>query len=68
MKLPKQSPPVKRPDLIETHKCVDVFHGRGDDLVQIRMDLMHGANYNDPAQFQYPAYAYLKMSSHRLFV
>ncbi len=38
-----------------------------DDLLHIRMDLMHGANYNVPAQFQYPAYGYLKMSAMRLF-
>jgi cyanobactin biosynthesis protein (PatB/AcyB/McaB family) len=63
MKLPKQCPPVKRPHFIQTHECVDVIHGRGEDLLHIRMDLMHGANYNDPAQFQYPHYSYLKMSS-----
>lgn len=63
MKLPKQSPPVKRPHFLQTHECVDVIHGRGEDLLNIRMDLMHGANYNDPAQFQYPAYGYLKMSA-----
>jgi cyanobactin biosynthesis protein (PatB/AcyB/McaB family) len=63
MKLPKQSPPVKRPHFIQIHECVDVIHGDGEDLLSIRMKLMHGANYNDPAQFQYPAYGYLKMSS-----
>jgi len=63
MKLPKQSPPVKRPHFIQPHQCVDVVHGRGEDLLEITMDLMHGANYNDPAQFQYPAIPYLKMSA-----
>jgi cyanobactin biosynthesis protein (PatB/AcyB/McaB family) len=63
MKLPKQSPPVKRPHFIQIHECVDVIHGDGEDLLSIRMKLMHGANYNDPAQFQYPVYGYLKMSS-----
>jgi cyanobactin biosynthesis protein (PatB/AcyB/McaB family) len=31
---------------------VDLENGRLEDLVHIRMDLLHGANYNDP-----PAYA-----------
>ncbi len=61
MKLPKQSPPVKRPHFVRTYECVDVIHGEGEDLLSIRMDLMHGANYNDPGQFQYPSYADLKM-------
>ncbi len=63
MKLPKQSPPVKRPHFIQIHECVDVVHGEGEDLLSIRMKLMHGANYNDPAQFVYPHYSYLKMSA-----
>ena len=63
MPLPKQSPPLKRPHFIQPYECVDTTHGRGEDLVSIRMDLMHGANYNDPAKFQQPSYDYLKMSS-----
>ncbi|AFY37275.1 hypothetical protein Lepto7376_0895 [[Leptolyngbya] sp. PCC 7376] len=51
MKLPKLSPPVKRPHFIEPALAVDVEHGRTEDLVNIRMDLLHGANYNDPAAF-----------------
>ncbi|NCR58444.1 MAG: cyanobactin biosynthesis system PatB/AcyB/McaB family protein [Microcystis aeruginosa LL13-06] len=45
------------------HECVDIVHGDGEDLVSILVKLVHGANYNDPAQFQYPHYGYLKMSS-----
>ncbi|HAX76091.1 MAG TPA: cyanobactin biosynthesis system PatB/AcyB/McaB family protein, partial [Cyanobacteria bacterium UBA11372] len=56
MRLPKQSPPVKRPDIIYPHRSVDVIHGREEDLVSIRMDLLHGANYNDPAAFAYRSY------------
>ncbi|NEO45494.1 MAG: cyanobactin biosynthesis system PatB/AcyB/McaB family protein, partial [Moorea sp. SIO4A3] len=55
MRLPKQVAPVKRPDLIQPYRAVDVVHGRGEDLVTIRMDLTHGANYNDPAPFAYPS-------------
>ena len=53
MRLPKQAAPVKRPDIIYPHRAVDVVHGRPEDLVAIRMDLLHGANYNDPAAFAY---------------
>lgn len=52
MPLPILSPPVKRPHFIQPALCVDVENGRPEDLVHIRMDLLHGANYNDP-----PAYA-----------
>ena len=62
MKLPKQSPPVKRPDLIQPHEAVDVVHGSVEDLVHVRMKLLHGANYNDPAGFQYRSYNQLKTS------
>jgi len=62
MRLPKQSPPVKRPDIIYPHRSVDVIHGREEDLVSIPMDLLHGANYNDPAAFAYRSYDQLKSS------
>ncbi|NCR42770.1 MAG: hypothetical protein GPJ21_25110 [Microcystis aeruginosa W13-11] len=39
------------------------FVKRNADLVSILVKLVHGTNYNDPAQFQYPNYGYLKMSS-----
>jgi cyanobactin biosynthesis protein (PatB/AcyB/McaB family) len=35
---------------------VDLENGRVEDLVHIRMDLLHGANYNDPAPFEYRSY------------
>ncbi len=56
MKLPKQSPPVKRPDLIQPHETVDVIHGSAEELINIRIQLLYGANYNDPAGFQYRSY------------
>lgn len=46
MKLSKLSAPVKRPELIHPYHSVDVVNGRAEDLVDIRIDLMHGANYN----------------------
>jgi cyanobactin biosynthesis protein (PatB/AcyB/McaB family) len=62
MRLPKLSTPVKRPDIIYPHRAVDVIHGRIEDLVSIRMDLLHGANYNDPAAFGARGYQQIKTS------
>ena len=45
---PQQSPPLKRPRLIPPHSVVDIEHGRPIDLFKLRMDLLHGANFNDP--------------------
>ncbi|NEP57716.1 MAG: cyanobactin biosynthesis system PatB/AcyB/McaB family protein [Symploca sp. SIO2G7] len=56
MRLPKLSPPVKRPHFVQPSAAVDVENGRFEDLVAIRMDLLHGANYNDPAAFEYRSY------------
>lgn len=61
--LPKQVLPVKRPHFVQPYDCVDVIHGRRADLISIRLELIHGANYNDPQVFQYPPYEYLMMSS-----
>ena len=86
MKLPKQSVPVRRPDLIEPHTTVDLqvlidaineaSSGNTDDgsivdssdesvstvdvdqleeiVRNLRFDLLHGANYNDPMRFLMP--------------
>ena len=50
---PKQTPPLPRPYLYQPHLGVNVVHGRPDDLFSIRMDLLHGANFNDPAPFNH---------------
>ncbi|MCX5966011.1 MAG: cyanobactin biosynthesis system PatB/AcyB/McaB family protein [Cyanobacteria bacterium] len=62
MKLPKQSPPIKRPDLIHPHETVDIVNGSVEDLVAMQIRLLHGANYNAPAAFQYRTYNQLKAS------
>jgi cyanobactin biosynthesis protein (PatB/AcyB/McaB family) len=49
--LPPQSRPVRRPDLIVIHRTVEVYHGTPEQLVGIRLAMMHGANYNDPAHY-----------------
>ncbi|NEO84076.1 MAG: cyanobactin biosynthesis system PatB/AcyB/McaB family protein [Spirulina sp. SIO3F2] len=51
LRFPKLSLPVHRPHFIQPALAVDVERGRPEDLVSIRIDLLHGANYNDPAAF-----------------
>jgi cyanobactin biosynthesis protein (PatB/AcyB/McaB family) len=41
---------------VHPHRCVDVIHGTPAQLVAIRMRLVHGANYNDPACFNAAPY------------
>jgi cyanobactin biosynthesis protein (PatB/AcyB/McaB family) len=55
MRLPLQSPPVRRPELIHPHRTVDLAHGTPEELVTLRISLMHGANYNDPQYFSGPS-------------
>jgi cyanobactin biosynthesis protein (PatB/AcyB/McaB family) len=62
MKLPLLSPPVRRPDLVKPHETVDVVQGDVDSLVSIRIHLLHGANYNDPAGFQNRSFNQMKSS------
>ncbi|MBD2255587.1 cyanobactin biosynthesis system PatB/AcyB/McaB family protein [Nostoc parmelioides FACHB-3921] len=64
MRLPVLSIPVKRPDIIYPHRSVDVIHGEVEDLVKIRMKLLHGANYNDPPAFQQRSYQQFKTSGY----
>ncbi|MBD2342391.1 cyanobactin biosynthesis system PatB/AcyB/McaB family protein [Calothrix sp. FACHB-156] len=56
MTYPKQSMPIKRPHQIEPATCVDLVHGRTDDILETLIRLRHGANYNDPAAFAYRSY------------
>ena len=54
--MPPQHPPVKRPDVIYPHRSIDCEHGNDRDVIKVRMDLMHGANYNDPTYYRQPSY------------
>ena len=56
MTLPKQTPPVKRPHFLQPATCVDVENGSAESLVSIRMKLLHGANYHDPAAYALRSY------------
>lgn len=59
---PKQSAPVKRPEIIPPHEAVEVVYGAAPDLVRFRMYLIHGANFNDPPAWRFPSYETLKTS------
>lgn len=54
MALPTQAPPVRRPELVEPHLVVDVVHGTPEQLVAMRIRLLHGADFNDPAPYAPP--------------
>ncbi|MDJ0533468.1 MAG: cyanobactin biosynthesis system PatB/AcyB/McaB family protein [Xenococcaceae cyanobacterium MO_207.B15] len=55
MKLPIQAPPVIRTDLFKPHTVVDVIHASKSSLLEKQLNLLHGANYNDPMRFLMPA-------------
>jgi cyanobactin biosynthesis protein (PatB/AcyB/McaB family) len=63
MRLPSQAAPVKRPQLVEPHRVVDVVHGTPAQLVAMRMRLLHGADFNDPARFIPPDPYRMKVSA-----
>ena len=52
---PRQSPPVDRREMTPPHLTVDVENGDTVDLLYIRLCLLYGANYNDPARFDHGA-------------
>lgn len=54
MRFPRQVAPLKRPELVRPHELVDVEHGSAEELVAIRVDLTHGANFNDPPPWNGP--------------
>jgi cyanobactin biosynthesis protein (PatB/AcyB/McaB family) len=59
---PKQARPVHRPHFVAPHRTVDVVHGTADQLIAMRMRLMHGANYNDPQHLAFAPYARMQVS------
>ena len=69
MTLPNLAAPVKRfvvlhdDKLVYPEETVDVVNGRDQDLIDIRIDLLHGANYNDPAGFQARGYQRIQAST-----
>jgi cyanobactin biosynthesis protein (PatB/AcyB/McaB family) len=63
MRLPAQSPPVRRPEVVQPHRVVEVVRGTPDELIAMRMRLMHGANFNDPQAFAVPTVERMRLSA-----
>jgi len=51
MKIPIQSAPVIRTNLIKPHTVVDLNYASTEQLWELELDLLNGANYNDPMRF-----------------
>lgn len=49
---PPQAPPVNRRLVSKPHETVDTDNGTVEQLIKVRMWLLHGANHNDPAPWQ----------------
>jgi cyanobactin biosynthesis protein (PatB/AcyB/McaB family) len=63
MSLPKQAPPVRRPEIIEPHRVVEVEKGTSQQLLRARLLLLHAANYNDPAPYAAPLLPRMRASA-----
>jgi cyanobactin biosynthesis protein (PatB/AcyB/McaB family) len=65
MPLPNLAPPVRRPQLVEPHRTVDLdpSHYRYDQLRDVKLALVLGANFNDPPGVAFPTYQRMEVSS-----
>jgi cyanobactin biosynthesis protein (PatB/AcyB/McaB family) len=63
MSLPKQAPPVQRPEIVEPHRVVEVEEGTPQQRLGTRVLLLHGANYNDPAPYAVPLLPRMRASA-----
>lgn len=66
---PQLSKPVSRKlfDFVDPTECVDIFNGEPEHLLRIAVELVHGANYNDPACYDPPSYSQLMTSGNGHF-
>lgn len=53
---PPQVRPVQRPHRTAPHTTIDVVDGALGELLRSRLELMHGANHNDPGPWAPPDY------------
>ncbi|MBU7586457.1 MAG: hypothetical protein KAF91_26935 [Nostoc sp. TH1S01] len=51
MKIPIQSLPVIRTDLIKPNTVADLIHAPKEQFLELELNLLHGADYNDPMKF-----------------
>jgi cyanobactin biosynthesis protein (PatB/AcyB/McaB family) len=65
MPLPNLAPPVRRPQLVEPHRTVDLdpSHYLPSQLAAVKLALLHGANFNDPPSVAFPTYQRMEVSS-----
>lgn len=49
-------------DFVDPTACVDIEQGDKLHLRRIAIELVHGANYNDPAPYDPPAYSQIMVS------
>jgi cyanobactin biosynthesis protein (PatB/AcyB/McaB family) len=57
--------PVRRPELVQSFLTVDLFSkecGSGNQIFDVIVRLIHGANYNDPQKFVVRDYKQTKSS------
>ena len=62
MAIPLQAPPINRHDIIAPHSVIDLRHNSREQLIGFQMDLLHGANFNDPQPFRVMSYANAKLT------
>jgi cyanobactin biosynthesis protein (PatB/AcyB/McaB family) len=65
MALPILAKPVTRPHFVDPSTCIDLEHGGENDIKHVWLELVFGANYNDPAPFRYPGYGQVMSSAVR---
>jgi cyanobactin biosynthesis protein (PatB/AcyB/McaB family) len=63
MTLPILAKPVTRPHFVDPSTCIDLEHGEKNDIRLAWLELVFGANYNDPASFRYPTYRQVMSST-----
>lgn len=63
MAIPSQLPPINRKEIFVPHSVLNLTgHLSKEKLIDIQMDLLHGANFNDPQPFRVMSYANAKLT------
>ena len=63
MSIPLQIPPINRKEIFVPHSVLNLDTiSRPEDLMNMQMDLLHGANFNDPQPFRVMSYANAKLT------
>lgn len=63
MAIPLQTPPINRKEIFVPHSVIRVDKSLSrEKLIYTQMDLLHGANFNDPQPFRIMSYANAKLT------